>query len=80
MPERKIQILRARRRTDLPIHPDKSRLLAELRARLLAGLSPDERERVIEDPAGSEALIFAVSVYVRAGYPNLFENLKKPEL
>jgi hypothetical protein len=47
---------------------------------MLAELPPDERERVLEDPSGSEAVTFTVSVYVRAGYPNLFENLMKPEL
>jgi hypothetical protein len=69
-----------RGRRALSGQPDKSRLLAELRARMLAELPPDERERVITDPDGPEALTFAVSVYVRAGYPNQFENLKKPEL
>lgn len=68
------------RREAQVVQPDKCRLLAELRARMLAELPPDERERVLEDPSGSEAGTFTVSVYVRAGYPNLFENLTKPEL
>jgi len=72
--------LRTERCIEREVPPDKSRLLAELHARMLAELPPDERERIAEDPKGPEAVTFAISLYVRAGYPNLFENLKKPEL